>query len=407
MKRVRIIISGLEYQLEQLSFLKVDGNEDGDGTLVEDEASGLQWRYLQTTLSIELAKNRQEEILLERQLLQREKAVGLVSQKKMESILSSQIWRFALSGGDLWRNLKEKLQIEDPSAASLRHSAEPIGIRRKLVGLYKEDDGLESRKQPVNWHADAIEYYSANPVDHGRSKDEGWCHITGTWYHNPIKPTAIVPFHMDANKLAELVFGSIAASVYSPANALLLRPAFYCWLKEYKFVIVPANCYEGMITRWRLDIIAPDEDKPGFLTHEFRGGTYSEQIDGKELTFLGENRPATKFLWFHFLIALVRIKDLGRANWRHVWARYYHEQPFPKPSSYMRRSVVRALATYFAVPDMNVVESWVYNQGFESYHIQDELVKKEIARRVHLLVLEDSGNPEISETWDGICYADG
>ncbi|KAL6879185.1 hypothetical protein J3F83DRAFT_725378 [Trichoderma novae-zelandiae] len=404
MSRVRAIVSGLEAHLRQLSGDKAKNKSGGGGGDAEVEDKGFQLGYLQATLGVELARTRQEEVLLERQLIQRDMAAGLTSQRMMETVNLSQIWRFVLVGGDLWRNLKEKLRLGDPSAVLLRQpgcaEAETLGIREKLVALYKENDGLDSRKQPVNWESDAVEYYSANPLYHGRSKNEGWCHITGTWYPQPLKATHIVPFALDANKLAEIVFGSIATSVQSPANALLLRPGFHCWLKEYKFVIVPVDRFEGTLTRWRLDVVCPDEDDPHSLTHDLRGWTYGKDVDGKELSFLGENRPATKFLYFHFIITLVRIKDLGRKNWRQTWARYYQERPFPAPSSYMRRSVIRALATHFSVADTNVVDSWMRNHGFESYHIQDDMVKKEIARRVHLFVLEDSSKNDDYDRWD-------
>ncbi|TFB04349.1 hypothetical protein CCMA1212_004150 [Trichoderma ghanense] len=409
--RVRTIMSGLEYHMEELSYAEAASGDDGEGECEDvcdgHETSNQQLSYLQKTLSMELAKMRQEEILLERQLLLRERAAGLTPQGKMEATLSSQIWRFTLAGGDFWRNLKERMQLEDPSAVRLRHSGEPVGIRQKLAALYKDDDGLENRKRPMYFKRDALEFYSAIPERHGRSKDEGWCHITGTWYPNPLEPANIVPFHMEANKLAELVFGAVTVSVRSSANALLLRPGFHCWLKEYKFVIVPFDRSEGAVTRWKVEVICPDKNNPRSLTDEVRGWKYGENIDGKELSFLGKNRPATKFLWFHFLMAMVRIKDLERENWREVWQRYYREEPFPAPSSYMRKAVIRALATYFSVGDMNVVESWVYRQGFENYHIQDELVKKEIARRVHLLVLEDRGNPDYKSDYSDVVWEGG
>ncbi|KAL7823702.1 hypothetical protein V8C26DRAFT_433655 [Trichoderma gracile] len=386
MNRVRAIKKGLEYHLEELC--GADNNDECDGVCEGRDEECLQYNYLQAMLGIELAKTRQEEILLERQLTQRENAAVMSSQKDMESVLASQLWRFALAGGDLWRNLQQRLQTEDPSLDSLRQLGETVGIRKKM-------------------ELQVLEYYSADPWCHGRSRDDGWCHITGTWYPKPPKPAEIVPFGMDANKLAELVFRSGTMSVQSPANTLLLRPGFHRWLKEYKFVIVPANrCFEGTITRWRLDVICPDENDPQSLTHEIAGWEYGQNIDGKELCFLGENRPDANFLYFHFLMALIRIKDLERKNWPRVWARYYQEQPFPAPSNYMRKSIIRALATYFSVANMSIVESWVHRYGFESYHIQDELVKKEIARRVHLLVLEDSGNSEDPDIWEDDEYSD-
>jgi hypothetical protein len=69
-----------------------------------------------------------------------------------------------------------------------------------------------------------------------------------------------------------------------------------------------------------------------------------KDLDGKELVFLGEKRPVSRFLYFHFVMALVRIKDLQRRNWQDVWARYHEHRPFPTPGNYMRKAMLLALA---------------------------------------------------------------
>ncbi|UKZ72667.1 hypothetical protein TrVFT333_000300 [Trichoderma virens FT-333] len=89
-------------------------------------------------------------------------------------------------------------------------------------------------------------------------------------------------------------------------------------------------------------------------------------------------------------MALIRAKDLGRENWQEVWARYYEQRPFPSPGNYMRKSMLKALATYFEVADMKVVESWMSDQGFDTQlQIRDDQAK-ELARRVHRIIDVDA-----------------
>ena len=84
------------------------------------------------------------------------------------------------------------------------------------------------------------------------------------------------------------------------------------------------------------------------------------------MVFLNDNRPATRFLYFHFLMALIRIKDLKRLKWESIWARYYEERLFPTPGNYNRHSMQMALAKYSGTIDMDAIGSWISENGFDS-----------------------------------------
>ncbi|KAG6021638.1 hypothetical protein E4U19_005569, partial [Claviceps sp. Clav32 group G5] len=76
------------------------------------------------------------------------------------------------------------------------------------------------------------------------------------------------------------------------------------WFDNYHLVIVPVDATENPITRWRTDVISPSIMNAKY-SGEFRG----HELDGRELTFHNEKRPVSRFLYFHFFMALVRIKD--------------------------------------------------------------------------------------------------
>ncbi|KAK0727310.1 hypothetical protein B0T26DRAFT_128902 [Lasiosphaeria miniovina] len=91
-------------------------------------------------------------------------------------------------------------------------------------------------------------------------------------------------------------------------------------------------------------------------------------------------------MYFHFVMALVRIKDVKRYGWQDVWARYYQQRPFPTPGNYIRQNMLLALATHFGTADMHVVESWIKDQGFDSPLKLTDEETQEAARRVHVAV---------------------
>jgi hypothetical protein len=184
------------------------------------------------------------------------------------------------------------------------------------------------------------------------------------------------------DQLAEILFGTQSDSLEKGGNALLLLSQIKSWFDKYCVVVVPVDPSETPIRRWRIDVITPDIKNTVYDYHDGKRFT-GKELDRKELVFLGERRPVSGFLYFHFLMALVRIKDIGRNEWESTWARYYEQRPFPTPGNYMRRSMLLALATHFQVADMKVVESWIADHGFDTPLRMDTDQAREVARRVH------------------------
>jgi hypothetical protein len=141
------------------------------------------------------------------------------------------------------------------------------------------------------------------------------------------------------------------------------------------------------ITRWKTDVISSDINNTVYHIADRKNYT-GKELDGKELVFRGEKRPVSRFLYFHFIIALVRIKDLERRGWQETWARYYQQRPFPTPGNYMRKAMLLVLATHVEAADMKVVESWISDHGFETPLMLRDGQAMEVARRVHEAVEE-------------------
>ncbi|KAK4182766.1 hypothetical protein QBC35DRAFT_526490 [Podospora australis] len=208
---------------------------------------------------------------------------------------------------------REKARLDGPSIVRL---LEPrtSEISDCLLALHKRSDKIaKPRTQPSRFRNECIRYYDGED-----SYGNVWCHVHGAWdAKSSIIATPIVPFFLDSR----------APDLRRAGNSLLLPKKI-------------EECTWG-------------------------SGKLGKDLGGKELTFRNKKRPVLRFMYFHFVMALVHIKDIRRDGRQGVWAQYYEQCPFPTPSNYMRRSMLLALATHFGTADMNVVKSWITDYGFD------------------------------------------
>ncbi|CCE34725.1 uncharacterized protein CPUR_08661 [Claviceps purpurea 20.1] len=358
------------------------------------------------SLGIELALAEKETIRLERELIASELEAGSILPHVANKRLRDTGQRYYSAGDDLWRYQKKRMRLADPGPEEVpildlrRH-----GTSDCILALYRKSDDvgkLKLRERPKNWRRGALHYYNANGADHGEGSDV-WCHVSGRWFVKEfVKAAHIVPYYLDFEGVGELLFGERTQSLERAGNALLLSYKIESWFDKYHLVIVPVDATENPITRWRTDVISPSIMNERYGDGDFR----ARELDGRELTFHNEKRPVSRFLYFHFFMALVRIKDTERTGWRDTWARYYGQRPFPTPGPYVRKSMLMALACHWQTTDLQVMNSWLTDNGFETplALTNDEVV--ETARRVHLAVEDrairaEDGNGSDDESDDG------
>lgn len=331
-------------------------------------------------LGIELASKKKETIQLEKSLVNEQHNADLLPSNQAKKRLRDLNQCFFDTGLELWTYEKKKRRYDDPNVV---RSLDPRGneFAECLLAIYKKSDGLEkARKRPSQWRGNALEYYAGRQVIEDVEPGT-WCHISGDWYESDkVKAAHIVPHFLDDDSIGEILFGDRAESLRQAANALLLYDKIKKWFDTYKLVVVPVDATKNPITRWRTDVITSDIRNARFGSHT------AKDLDGKELTFLNDKRPASRFLYFHFIMALVRLRDTNSREWRDVWARYYTQRPFPTPGKYMRQSMLLAIATHHATTDLDVVNSWIKGHGFDSPLQLDEAECTEAARLVHATV---------------------
>lgn len=360
------------------------------------------------SLGIKTASKKKVAIQLERDVVVIQQKAGTLD-GDAEKLFQIQNQHYFSAGSDLWRHQLSKMRL---GGSSVKRLVNPCGsdISQSLMALYSLDEldkwrsrfpkKSKSKWRPwkgrdSRWRRDALAYYRGNYTDNHQNHEDAprnaaWCHITGLWHPSNFHRAAhIVPSFFDDHVLGKLLFGEQTRSLRGAGNALLLSDRVKRWFDSFDIVVVPVNAKETPITRWRAEIVSPKLQKDKLVP-----GSLGKDVHGKELVFLNENRPVPCFLYFHFIMALIRIKDLQRLGWEIVWARYYEQRPFPTPSKYMRDSMLLALATHFGAIHMHVVESWIADHGFESPLKLTEDESVEAARRVHMVVVETAERAE-------------
>ncbi|KAG6289687.1 hypothetical protein E4U09_004801 [Claviceps aff. purpurea] len=291
------------------------------------------------SLGIELALQEKETIRLERELVALKRDAGSLSPHAANKRLRDTVQRYYSAGDDLWRHQKKKMRLAAPGPEEVpildlrRH-----GVSDCILALYRKSDGVdESRERPKNWRRDALHYYNANGADHGEGSNV-WCHVSGRWFFKEfIKAAHIVPYFLDFEGVG---------------NALIMSKRIENWFDNYHLVIVPVDVTENPITRWRTDVISPSVMNERYGAGDFR----ARELDGRELTFHNEKRPTSRFLYFHFFMALVRIRDTKRIGWQDTWARSHElrmtEHGFDAPLQLTDDEVVEtARRVHLAVED--------------------------------------------------------
>ncbi|EHK46066.1 hypothetical protein TRIATDRAFT_88556 [Trichoderma atroviride IMI 206040] len=350
------------------------------------------------SLGVEMAQRGEELFELEEAVADEELKAGLIDQNTCTKRRVEAWSRSSSAGDNLWHHQVKKARFEDAGAVRMvdLYAGE---IPQLLLSLYKSCDGQDkSKKRRSNWRRDALAYYNGDSNDHeGVAPGNAWCHITGIWHGAKFHKAAhIVPYFL--NGFGEVLFGERAQSLQREGNALLLSDRIKEWFDSYHIVVVPVDSSESPIRRWRTELISPD-----IRNSELFPGYYGRDLDGKELVFLNENRPVSRFLYFHFIMALIRIKDLQCLGWENVWARFYNLRPFGTPGNYMRRNMLLALATHHGTVGLAEMSAYIAGHGFDTPINLTEEETAEAARRVRKLVeaainrSEKEGSDEGSE----------
>ena len=205
----------------------------------------------------------------------------------------------------------------------------PAGHTDIPVALYK---GKWKASLQSNYRHSLINYYEAEyPVDVGeKTNDEDkpstwitvvWCPISKKYHiSDNIKAAHIVPYVIGDISCAYLFGEDISTGhLMNPRNGILMHNFFEQAMDKAQISIVPVNekdpiSSELMVVVFDRELLKR-ESLPGF---DFDWNS----LDGLVLEFRNENRPSLRYLYFNYLLTLLRRRRYQCRGWQFDLDRY-------------------------------------------------------------------------------------
>ena len=128
-----------------------------------------------------------------------------------------------------------------------------------------------------------------------------------------------------------------------------------------------------------------------------------KELDGKEVVFKNNNRPASRFLYYHFVVTLLRNKRDRQQGWERYLVDLPTGRPFATIGRYLRESMLLALAKMAG--DLDAAEEVKLLGGEGETFVEAEKLleveEEEVARRaLEAHEMEEEGDDEESSEDD-------
>lgn len=351
-----------------------------DATLVEGSERHLKLR-------IEEVELEREELELERDRMDWEMTEKKLDEKVYRKAQRSTNKRIISLGDELWE-FKRQLRTYDEKTGKLELLTPDTesAFAAALLHLYKDPKKGNNRDKTLqsNMRRDTIAAYcshgSIEKVNDARIANGLRCTLLGEYFDpDDINAAHIVPVRLGV-ELADYIFGKgTGARLFSTDNCLMLHKKVESAFDKGILVFVPADMSERPIRRWKAVLLnEASKNQPLY----FKNYQKLSDLDGVELKFRSEHRPAARFLYYHFVVSLLRCRQQREPGWENAWTNLRTGQPWATPGRYLRQSMLLVLARTAGDLDDKEVKGLVQDRAFNTPERLGRGEEEEIARRV-------------------------
>ena len=331
-------------------------------------------------LRIEEKELELEDLELERERMEWEMNAKNVDEKSYRKAQRATNSRVISLGDDLWQ-FKRQLRLHHEKAGKLELLTPDSegAFAAALLHLYKDPKKSRNRDKTMqsDMRRNTIAAYHSLDVEKAGVR----CTLSGEYFDpDDIKAAHIVPVHLGV-EMADYIFGKgTGARLFSVDNCLMLHKKFEAAFDKGILAFVPVDVAERPIRRWKA-ILLNEAAKNQVIVH-FDTMKRIGDADGRELKFGSEQRPAARFLYYHFVVSLLRCRRQREPGWENAWVNFRTGQPWPTPGRYLRQSMLLALAR--TVGDLNEgeIEGLVKERTFDVPERLADDEEKEVARRM-------------------------
>lgn len=302
--------------------------------------------------------------------------------------------RIVSLGSDLWQENEQLRMHEELEGKTPKLGPDSRGaFVQTLLALYKDPHTSHKRSGFIQsqMKTTAITVYEANKGTPFKGKI--WCCVSKDYFDQVnVRAAHIVP-HALGPELVDYIFGNgLGSRLDTSDNCLLMHEVVERAFNNGNFVLLPVNANESPILRWKVQVT----NLSAMNTDMARG--LLKDYDGKEISFKNDNRPASRFLYYHFVVTLLRNKRDRQPGWEKFCTQLLTGKPFATMGRYMRESMLLTLAKNAG--DLNPAEEarLLGGEGGETFVEQEKLTEREeteVARRVfEAHEVEDEGDHE-------------
>lgn len=255
----------------------------------------------------------------------------------------------------------------------------------------------QMRRNPTlqsHMRANAIILYGARPTKDDNvaleRKDLVRCCITGSFNVQAVMPVIaaqVVPTMIGFELMSYLVGFEGAARLHSPDNCLFMKSNVEKAFRNGHLILLPLN-HDLPIRRWKVMLTSKSAMDTNYLRRDGEG--FLRDLDGKEVAFRTEHRPASRFLYFHYVVTLLRCKGERRHGWKELWDRLSTMNPWPMSGQYLRKSMLVTLGREVADIEEDEMLRLTEGQSFTDAHSLTSEEEEEVVRRVKQAYLENA-----------------
>ncbi|KAK0113784.1 hypothetical protein ONS95_014034 [Cadophora gregata] len=270
------------------------------------------------------------------------------------------------------------------SAMSSKVMAATANMKVEMV-LDEEKGKLVKKKfDKKTFKTRVMDWYGATKNDDEAGR-QSYCVVSGWQAAENVSAAHLVPKSLNSQELLYLFDVQDDKILGDCRNGIPMHNKLENALDNGKIVFVPIDmASEGTIMRYKLVLTDKSLSNKEVLGPQPFGkiGVKWSEIDGKELNFLNEHRPAQRFLFFRFVTTLFHCKEEGLSlEWLKDIATQTKNKLWCTPGPYLRQSMLKVMAIECGL-GIDPVSEMILSNTFTS---DNEISTAEVAKNATAL----------------------
>ncbi|KAH0562615.1 hypothetical protein GP486_002707 [Trichoglossum hirsutum] len=201
---------------------------------------------------------------------------------------------------------------------------------------------VRDKHEHDQWKGGLRHYYNAyDPKNQSRL----WCPILKEYALSNTRTAAHIVPHSIGYAKAGYLFGERdrgAELIWSMGNGLVMSTVLGKQFDKGDFVLVPITAEDSKPSRWQF-VLMNEKLRTYDIDAKTRYEKYGD-LDGTELEFKNDNRPAHRFLYYHFVSTLLRYVRYEKPGWAEKRVSLPTGKVWATPGPYLRKSMLKTLA---------------------------------------------------------------